>query len=797
MEDEQPDSLEGWVPLREDLFAAPERRRLRFLVAWNAAERQFAVTCHDRSAAGRARDWAGLLSAAGLRGAHRQLAALGPGLERLFPELPPELAAPRGLGDALWALLWPARPAGPDEAALRELCAGLERYLDAAAEACGGDTVRDALFPGSLTADDSESLRAFRTRQLRTRKAKAGARLRQVLQGHGKTNTMVALMELYQEEDEAYQELVLTATTFFQYLLTPFRDKRERATSSKLNILKSLDEDELGPQRVTALQKEAQKWTSQAEEAVASIQDITVNYFKETVKALTEMQKQMEVDSKRFGQAAWATAAPRLENLKLMVARETLQLMRAKELCLNHKRAKIQRKMEDLPEQDKKTMHVVDELEIQYYEIQLELYEVKFEILKNEEILLITQLDSVKRIIKEKQDEVVYYDTYENPEELQVLGHAAVPQAGENAEMKELSLRRQQLEMQRGRICTRRARLRNRKDQCKENHQLRLQQAEKNVQYLHEHHSIQMKRDKIKEEEQKKKEWVNQERQKTLRRLRAYKKKCPALSVLQTFPSEPTAPSLPGDLAQQLPLPASQPGTAALPPSWKTRRAPPLSEMSDMKTPESQDWPRNIAVQVSVPGGHQTHSRSSEELPPPPQPPPPPPPLLPPPPPPLPPPPLPALSSRSQTATHWNPGPRTLVDDDQPHSLVYESPAESLRGSLETVPGPASLVLDGTCSVRTISGSMDEVLTSLRHGRTRLQKTEALSLPRASVNEDILAAIRQGVKLKKVSQDPGSGPSTKPASDLERSIKAALQRIKRVSADSEDSDEQSPGQWDQ
>lgn len=285
MEDEQPDSLEGWVPLREGLFARPERRRLRFLVAWNAAQRQFAVTCQD-GAAGRARGWAGLLSAAGLRGAHGQLAALRPGLERLFPELPPE-PAPRGVGGALWALVWPARAAGPGEAALLELCAGLERYLGAAAEACGGDTVRDALFPGWAAADDSESPRAFRTRRLRARKAEAGARLRQVLEGHGKTNTMVALMELYQEEDEAYQELVITATMFFQYLLKPFRDMRELATSSKLNILKSLEEDELGPQRVAALQKEAQKWTSQAEDAVASIQDITVDYFKETVKALT------------------------------------------------------------------------------------------------------------------------------------------------------------------------------------------------------------------------------------------------------------------------------------------------------------------------------------------------------------------------------------------------------------------------------------------------------------------------------------------------------------------------------
>uniref|UniRef100_A0A8C9PBR3 WH2 domain-containing protein n=1 Tax=Spermophilus dauricus TaxID=99837 RepID=A0A8C9PBR3_SPEDA len=487
---------------------------------------------------------------------------------------------------------------------------------------------------------------------------------------------MVSLMKIYQEEDEAYQELVTMATMFFQYLLQPFRDMREVATLCKLGILKSLDEDNLGPKRVVALQTEAKEWSRRAEEAVVSIQEITVNYFKETVKALAGMQKQMEQDGKRFGQAAWATATPRLEKLKLMLARETLQLMRAKELCLNHKRAQIQRKVEDLPEQEK-NIHVVDELEIQYYEIQLELYEVKFEILKNEEILLTTQLNSIKRLIKEKQDEVVYYDPCESPEELKGMDHVADLQHGGNLEVKELSLQCQKLEAKRGRICARRASLRNRKDQCKENHRLRLQQAEESTRYFHQHHSIQMKRDKIKEEEQKKKEWINQERQKTLQRLRAYKEKYSVQSLQQTSCSEPGTPNLP-----------------------------------------------------------------------------------------------------------WNLGLGTWVKDDQPRSLVCESPAERPPNSLESFQCP---------------GSMDEVLASLRHSRSPLHKAEVpfSPAPRMSVNEHILAAIRQGVKLRKVHTDLGSGLSDKPTSDLERSIKAALQRIKRVSADSEeDSDEQSPSEWD-
>ena len=74
--------------------------------------------------------------------------------------------------------------------------------------------------------------------------------------------------------------------------------------------------------------------------------------------------------------------------------------------------------MEDLPEQERKK-NVVDALEIQYYEVQLELYEVKFEILKYEEILLVTQLDSTKRLIKGKL--FIYLFIYwPNPEYVEV-----------------------------------------------------------------------------------------------------------------------------------------------------------------------------------------------------------------------------------------------------------------------------------------------------------------------------------------------------------------------------------------
>lgn len=57
------------------------------------------------------------------------------------------------------------------------------------------------------------------------------------------------------------------------------------------------------------------------------------------------MVKQMEEDKLRFGAAAWACAAPRLEKLRFVLAKETLQHMRTTEMCLNRKQDNIKEKV--------------------------------------------------------------------------------------------------------------------------------------------------------------------------------------------------------------------------------------------------------------------------------------------------------------------------------------------------------------------------------------------------------------------------------------------------------------------
>lgn len=62
--------------------------------------------------------------------------------------------------------------------------------------------------------------------------------------------------------------------------------------------------------------------------------------------------------------------------------------------------------MENLNEQEE-NVTVAEELEIYYYETQLELYNVQLDVLKHEEMLLIVQLDTLRRQIKGKNKEII------------------------------------------------------------------------------------------------------------------------------------------------------------------------------------------------------------------------------------------------------------------------------------------------------------------------------------------------------------------------------------------------------
>uniref|UniRef100_A0A672SCU6 WASP homolog associated with actin, golgi membranes and microtubules n=1 Tax=Sinocyclocheilus grahami TaxID=75366 RepID=A0A672SCU6_SINGR len=684
---ERMDSLDGWVAVKRDAFDDSESHKLRFIVEWNEIETKFAVTCHNRTLQRRgdaSGSCAGLFSGEQLSGVGAHLSGVRDELGPLFPDLT------RFREPSLWELLFSSAPRCDADAACRQL----ERYFGVAVDACGRKIVLDALF--SVTEADEreyfENLQEFKCKAMRDEMTRAKDTLGALLQTHPSTDGLQRLMKIYEEEDETYRELVSVATKFYQNLLQPFRDMREIATLYKTEILKCLQYEELGPKRVSELEAEMNEWNQRGEKAVHSIQDITADYFRDTSRALTGMVKQMEQDQKRFGHASWAMATPRQEKLRVLLAKETLQYMRAKEMCIKRKRDEIREKMRGVTAGGSEAVSVIRELELQYYETQLELHDCRFEILRNEELLLLTQIKSTRRQIRELQEQVVYYDTCEDPEELQDV------QVDVSPAHSHLQQHLKQLESKRGAISSRRAYLRNQRELCVQAHEQQQHSVVQRSEQLRQHHTAQ------------------------LRHQGQY--------ALQTAHVKPVSHDSSRDDSSQ-PLSIINLGPQSSTPHRKRR---------------SQKQ-RDIPVQILLPPG--SASAQPDQTPPAP---PNPPPLLPPPPPPPPlppPPPAPPISAKLP-----------------------------VRNTLEQN-----------------SGSMDELLASLQRGQTQLRKV-TVSAESGDVRNSLLSAIRQGVTLKKV--PPSSGPTHSSDSELERSIKAAMIRMKKVSNDSDDEEpsDAPSGDWE-
>ncbi|NXQ48854.1 JMY protein, partial [Catharus fuscescens] len=746
----------------------------------------------DAEPAGEECSWAGLFSFQDLRAVHQQLCSVNSELEPYLPAFPEE---PSGM----WTVLFGAPELSEQE--MDALCYELQGYLVHSLDTCGWKILSQVLFTETDDPEEYyESLSELRQKGYEEVLQRARRRIQELLEKHKNTESMVELLELYQMEDEAYSNLAEATTELYQYLLQPFRDMRELAMLRRQQIKISIENDYLGPRRIESLQKEDADWQKKAHMAVLSIQDLTVKYFEITAKTQKAVYDRMRADQKKFGKAAWAAAVERMEKLQYSVSKETLQLMRAKEICLEQKKHALKEEMQSLKGGTEALAHL-DHLEADYYDLQLQLYEVQFEILKCEELLLTAQLESIRRLMSEKRDEVVYYDTYESMEAMLEKEDMATSIHLQKEELQKLQQKIRQLEARRGRISAKKAYLRNKKEICIAKHNEKIQQRHQSEEEYKMHHTVQLKRDQLQDEEERKSSWVSQERQKTLDRLRTFKQRYPGQVILKSprlrlaharrkcaassVPCVEQPQSLPATIPIQEKSEEVELEKAVQP--LQVQESTSLQQLQDVSLPPNgvtSELP-HVSTSPVTSDELQPETATGAQLPPP----------LPPPPPPLPPP----LPSKEDATKSLDKSDSIVKRQSVEKGVQHSSgvPPAHLFDSSQLVSAKKKLKKTGDLEGlqrRRVSSPMDEVLASLKRGSFHLRKVEQRSLPPFPDEDDsnnILAQIRKGVKLKKVQKDVLREsftilPDTDP---LTRSIHEALRRIKEASPESEDEEE--------
>ncbi|NXD83269.1 JMY protein, partial [Halcyon senegalensis] len=750
----------------------------------------------DAELAGEECSWAGLFSFQDLRAVHQQLCSVNSELEPYLPVFPEE---PSGM----WTVLFGAPELSEKE--MDTLCCNLQVYLVHSLDTCGWKILSQVLFTETDDPEEYyESLSELRQKGYEEVLQRARRRIQELLEKHKNTESMVELLELYQMEDEAYSSLAEATTELYQYLLQPFRDMRELAMLRRQQIKISIENDYLGPRRIESLQKEDADWQRKAHMAVLSIQDLTVKYFEITAKTQKAVYDRMRADQKKFGKAAWAAAVERMEKLQYAVSKETLQLMRAKEICLEQKKHALKEEMQSLKGGTEAIAHL-DQLEADYYDLQLQLYEVQFEILKCEELLLTAQLESIRRLMSEKRDEVVYYDTYESMEAMLEKEDVATSIHLQKEELQKLQQKIRQLEARRGRISAKKAYLRNKKEICIAKHNEKIHQRHQSEEEYKMHHTTQLKRDQLQDEEEQKSSWVSQERQKTLDRLRTFKQRYPGQVILKSTRlrlahARRKCASTSVSCVNQ---PQSLPATIQIQEKNEEVELEDAVQPLQVQESTSLEQLQGISLRPNSPNGVtselppvSTSPLSSNELQPETVTAVPPPPALPPPPPA---PPLPFKEDATKPLEKSS----SFVKRQSEEKGVQHSPGvppAHLFDSSQLVSAKKKLKKTGDLEGlqrRRVSSPMDEVLASLKRGSFHLRKVEQRSLPPFPDEDDsnnILAQIRKGVKLKKVPKDVLREsftilPDTDP---LTRSIHEALRRIKEASPESEDEEESLP-----
>ncbi|KAM6304578.1 junction-mediating and -regulatory protein [Podargus strigoides] len=747
----------------------------------------------DAELAGEECSWAGLFSFQDLRAVHQQLCSVNSELEPYLPAFPEE---PSGM----WTVLFGAPELSEQE--MDALCCKLQVYLVHSLDTCGWKILSQVLFTETDDPEEYyESLSELRQKGYEEVLQRARRRIQELLEKHKNTESMVELLELYQMEDEAYSSLAEATTELYQYLLQPFRDMRELAMLRRQQIKISIENDYLGPRRIESLQKEDADWQRKAHIAVLSIQDLTVKYFEITAKTQKAVYDRMRADQKKFGKAAWAAAVERMEKLQYAVSKETLQLMRAKEICLEQKKHALKEEMQSLKGGTEAIAHL-DQLEADYYNLQLQLYEVQFEILKCEELLLTAQLESIRRLMSEKRDEVVYYDTFESMEAMLEKEDTATSIHLQKEELQKLQQKVRQLEARRGRISAKKAYLRNKKEICIAKHNEKMQQRHQSEEEYKKHHTVQLKRDQLQDEEERKSSWVSQERQKTLDRLRTFKQRYPGQVILKStrlrlaHARRKCAASSVSCVDQPQSLPATiqiqekseevKVENAVQP--LQVQESTSLEQLQDISLPPSGVASELPHTSTSPLASYELQPETVTAVP-----------LPPPLPPPPPPPPLPSKEDATKSLEKSDSFvKRQSVEKGVQHCSGV--PPAHLLDSSQLVSAKKKLKKTGdleSLQRRRVSSPMDEVLASLKRGSFHLRKVEQRSLPPFPDEDDsnnILAQIRKGVKLKKVQKDILREsftilPDTDP---LTRSIHEALRRIKEASPESEDEEESLP-----
>ncbi|KAH3834545.1 hypothetical protein DPMN_107875 [Dreissena polymorpha] len=521
---DQPDSLEGWVAVKEDPFTCNTiPPRLLFLVSWNDVERKIAVTCRLRNRVvsdteehhGRS----GLFSFQELRGIHDLLCLIHPSLGPYLPELPEE-------SWGIWAYVsYPVTPENIDE-----ICAQLQNfYFPVALETCKEQLLMSTMFEEHCDDEYFENISELRRQGYDYTIKLAEEELKNVLFERDNASGMTEMAGIYCREDTAIFKLNIALAELFNYLQQPFLDLREVACLKVREAKSEIQNPNNGERVRREFCKQLEEWQVQYEEALDTIQDNYIKYYGKTKQVQLDILKRLEEDRNRFGPTSFQIVAQeRFYRVKEDYFLENLQFLHNKKKKYVQERDKVKEMIASM-DASPRLQNDLLRLENEVFEWQIKIYDLHLDIFGEEERLAKTQKEAITRVIEDKAEQVIFYDAVENVDDIELEVEDDFDLPSMMTSDPRLKVINQKLKV----INTKRAKLRTKKANLKSKMHFKENQKREEIERFHHHHRIQKKRERQKEEVEQKLDFIEEERRRTIDRLKTFRVKYPTPATIK------------------------------------------------------------------------------------------------------------------------------------------------------------------------------------------------------------------------------------------------------------------------
>lgn len=407
------DSLEDWVPVKPNLFNTDGEptKRFIFMISWNDVTRKVAITCRQRNRVasdledGQSRS--GLFSFSEIKAIHEILCLIHPSLSPYIPYLPDE---PR----SLWAYIGYVGQCYDYDG----ICDQLENYFAMALEICKEHLLMTTLFEEPDTKEYFDNMSELRRQNLEDEVKKCEERLKNVIFLRTNASTMCDMKEVYINEDDAVHKLHESLAVLYNYQQQPFLDLRAISRSKVSEAKEQLENSDLGDRIKRQYAALFSEWQGNLEQAMENIQQLYIKYYTTTCQIYQAMLSRMLEDKKLYGKTAFELiGSGRLLRIQEELSTEKLHLLNSEKKLLVLEKDKVLEEIASLDETPN-IQKQLEYLETRVFEWQIKIYQQQMNILDEEEKICQTKMEAIKKNLKAKEDEIVFYDAVEDSSQL-------------------------------------------------------------------------------------------------------------------------------------------------------------------------------------------------------------------------------------------------------------------------------------------------------------------------------------------------------------------------------------------